>query len=146
MIIQDTFRNTLNTNTTPPSWQAVFFDFDGVIADSTEVKVRAFATLFATYGPEVQKAVIRYHLDNGGMPRHQKIRHCFEIFAGLTPTDSELSRAGQTFSNLVLEEVVAAIRRITRPRHYLKLLVALGSAGALFMAGAIVERLTAFIK
>jgi phosphoglycolate phosphatase-like HAD superfamily hydrolase len=98
----------LNTNTTPPSWQAVFFDFDGVIADSTEVKVRAFATLFAPYGPEVQKAVIRYHLDNGGMPRHQKIRHCFEIFAGLTPTDSELNRAGQTFSELVLDAVVAA--------------------------------------
>ncbi len=98
----------MNTNATPPSWQAVLFDFDGVIADSTEVKVRAFATLFAPYGPEVQKAVIRYHMDNGGMPRHQKIRHCFEIYAGLTPTDSELSLAGQTFSGLVLDEVVAA--------------------------------------
>jgi HAD superfamily hydrolase (TIGR01549 family) len=107
-LIQDNFKNTLHTNATPPSWQAVFFDFDGVIADSTEVKVRAFATLFAPYGPEVQKAVIRYHLDNGGMPRHQKIRHCFETFAGLTLTDSELSRAGQTFSDLVLDAVVAA--------------------------------------
>ena len=93
--------------TTPP-WQAVFFDFDGVIADSTEVKVRAFASLFAPYGPEVQEAVIRYHLQNGGMPRQQKIRHCFEVFAGHTPDEAKLKRAGQAFSALVLDEVVAA--------------------------------------
>lgn len=92
----------------PLPWQAVFFDFDGVIADSTTVKVRAFAALFAAYGPAVQEAVIRYHLDNGGMPRHQKIRHCFTAFADHLPTDAELDRAGQTFSQLVLDEVIAA--------------------------------------
>lgn len=92
----------------PLPWQAVFFDFDGVIADSTTVKVRAFAALFAAYGPAVQEAVIRYHLDNGGMPRHQKIRHCFTAFTGHLPTDAELDRAGQTFSQLVLDEVIAA--------------------------------------
>jgi len=95
-------------NDSPLPWQAVFFDFDGVIADSTKVKVRAFAALFAAYGPAVQEAVIRYHLDNGGMPRHQKIRHCFATFAGHLPTDAELDRAGQTFSQLVLDEVIAA--------------------------------------
>jgi phosphoglycolate phosphatase-like HAD superfamily hydrolase len=95
-------------DTTPFTWHAVFFDFDGVIADSTEVKVRAFATLFAPYGPEVQKAAIRYHLKNGGMPRHQKIHHCFETFVGQATTDAELNLAGQTFSALVLDEVVAA--------------------------------------
>jgi phosphoglycolate phosphatase-like HAD superfamily hydrolase len=95
-------------NHSPLSWQAVFFDFDGVIAASTQVKVRAFAALFAAYGPAVQESVIRYHLDNGGMPRHQKIRHCFTAFAGHLPTDAELDRAGQTFSQLVLDEVIAA--------------------------------------
>lgn len=96
----------MNANTL--SWQAVFFDFDGVIADSTDVKVRAFGTLFASYGPKVQEAVIRYHLNNGGMPRHQKIRHCFETFTDRSIDDSELNHAGQTFSNLVLDEVISA--------------------------------------
>lgn len=89
-------------------WQAVFFDFDGVIAASTEVKVRAFSTLFAPHGPAVREAVIRYHLDNGGMPRHAKIRHCFETFVGRAIDDGELSDLGRTFSALVLDEVVAA--------------------------------------
>lgn len=91
-----------------PSWKAVFFDFDGVIADSTAVKVRAFAALFSPYGPEVQEAVVRYHLNNGGMPRHEKIRHCYEAYANRNLSEFELSDAGSTFSNLVLEEVIAA--------------------------------------
>lgn len=94
--------------TVAPSWQAVFFDFDGVIANSTEVKTRAFAVLFAPYGPTVQAAVVRYHLDNGGMPRHQKIRHCFETLVGRPLDEVALQRMGQAFSNLVLDEVVAA--------------------------------------
>ncbi|MCL1981314.1 MAG: HAD hydrolase-like protein [Proteobacteria bacterium] len=90
------------------SWQAVFFDFDGVIADSTQVKVRAFATLFASFRAEVQEAVVRYHLDNGGLPRQQKLRHCFTVLAGQSLSAAELEQAGRTFSDLVLEEVVAA--------------------------------------
>lgn len=95
-------------DTDEPLWQAVFFDFDGVIAASIEVKVRAFATLFASYGPAVQEAVVRYHRDNGGMPRHRKLRYCFESIAGRPIDDQELARMGQTFAELVMEEVVAA--------------------------------------
>ncbi len=92
----------------PPPWQAVFFDFDGVIADSTAVKVQAFATLFAPHGPEVQEAVIRYHLDNGGMPRRDKIRHCFSTFADRNLSEAELDSVGRAFSALVLDQVIAA--------------------------------------
>lgn len=95
-------------NRTPSNYQAVFFDFDGVIADSTSVKVRAFTTLFAAYGAEIQEAVVRYHLSNGGMPRHEKIRHCFATFAKRILSEEELALAGTTFSSLVMEEVVAA--------------------------------------
>lgn len=92
-----------NTN-----WQAVFFDFDGVIADSTAVKVRAFATLFAPHGPEVQEAVVRYHLENGGMPRLAKIRHCYAAFVGHPIDEETVERQGQAFSVLVRDEVIAA--------------------------------------
>ena len=91
-----------------PLWLAVFFDFDGVIAASLEVKIRAFATLFAPYGTTVQEEVIRYHRDNGGMPRHLKLRHCCEVIVGKPIDDEELARMGQNFADLVREEVVAA--------------------------------------
>ena len=96
----------MNIHTTP--WHAVFFDFDGVIADSIAVKVRAFAALFAPYGPAVQDAVVRYHRENGGMPRQEKLRYCSETLAGVPLNDQGLARMGQTFSAMVLEEVVAA--------------------------------------
>lgn len=89
-------------------WQAVFFDFDGVIAASTEVKVQAFTTLFAPYGPAVQDAVVRYHLANGGLPRREKLRHCLEIIAGQATNDQQLDHMGQAFADLVVDEVVAA--------------------------------------
>lgn len=89
-------------------WQAVFFDFDGVIAASLAVKIRAFATLFAPYGPAVQAAVVQYHRDNGGMPRHRKLRHCCEVLAGRPVDDRELADLGHTFADLVRAEVVAA--------------------------------------
>lgn len=90
------------------SWQAVLFDFDGVIADSTQVKVKAFATLFAPYGTSVQEAVVRYHLANGGMPRREKLRHCLQAIAGQAPVEEELDRLGRAFADLVRDEVVAA--------------------------------------
>lgn len=93
---------------TSKTWQAVFFDFDGVIADSTAVKARAFAVLFAPFGPQVQEAVVRYHLDNGGMPRLEKIRHCHTVLAGQPIDECALKRQGQIFAAMVRDEVVAA--------------------------------------
>ena len=91
-----------------PNLQAVFFDFDGVIASSTEVKVKAFADLFAPLGADVQKAVVRYHLANGGMPRHQKLSHCWQVIAGQAADAEQLQRLGDSFAGLVFEGVVAA--------------------------------------
>ena len=91
-----------------PNLHAVFFDFDGVIAASLEVKKEAFATLFAPYGQEVQGKAVRYHVDNGGMPRHSKLRHCMEAFAGQSISDAELNKLVQDFAALVFDGVVAA--------------------------------------
>nr|WP_321468150.1 HAD family hydrolase [uncultured Desulfobulbus sp.] len=89
-------------------WQAVFFDFDGVIADSTAVKMRAFATLFAPYGQQVQEAVVRYHLENGGMPRREKLRHCHAAIVGRAIDEAALVRQGVEFADMVREEVIAS--------------------------------------
>lgn len=89
-------------------WQAVFFDFDGVIAHSGQVKANAFAHLFALYGAQVQADVVAYHLANGGMPREEKLRHCLERIAEQEYTKKRLAQLERQFSELVLEEVIAA--------------------------------------
>ena len=46
---------------------AIVFDFDGVLAESIDVKTRAYALLFRDEGEEVVRKVIDFHLKNGAI-------------------------------------------------------------------------------
>ena len=89
-------------------YQAFVFDFDGVLADSVEVKTEAFSRLFEDHGPEIQKQVVEHHRNNGGMTRAEKIQHYFDAFLGQPIDDSRLSKLCENFANLVVDNVVAA--------------------------------------
>src|SRR5688500_20334110 len=56
-------------------WQAIIFDFDGVVVESGEIKTQAFANLYRDYGETVMAEVAKYHVLNGGMSRYEKIRY-----------------------------------------------------------------------
>ena len=42
-------------------FQAILFDFDGVLCECTDVKTEAFAKLFESFGEEVVKKVMNHH-------------------------------------------------------------------------------------
>ena len=50
------------------------FDFDGVIAESVNVKTEAFSILYQPYGKDVVKKVVKHHLTNGGVSRFEKFK------------------------------------------------------------------------
>lgn len=87
---------------------AFIFDFDGVLADSVEVKTRAFEALYAPHGPEVAAAVVRHHREHGGMPRREKFRHYEAALLQSPAGEAKLDRLCEAFSRLVLDGVVAA--------------------------------------
>lgn len=89
-------------------WQAVFWDFDGVVLDSVHVKTRAFARMFSKFGPEVEKAVVDYHLSNGGVSRFEKFKYFYNNLLKRSISVQELTELGEEFSNLVLQEVLSA--------------------------------------
>jgi len=89
-------------------WQAFIFDFDGVLADSVEVKTRAFANLYEPYGQDVVDQVVAHHRKNGGMNRYDKFRHYHEAFLGLSLSSSDVDDLAQKFSRVVIDEVVAS--------------------------------------
>lgn len=105
---QQPVRKHENTMTGRTSLHAVFFDFDGVIADSLAVKRAAIAALFAPYGNAVRDAALAYHVANGGMPRREKLRHCLERLAGQAADEAVLAEMDQAFARLVFQGVVAA--------------------------------------
>lgn len=89
-------------------WEAVFWDFDGVILDSVDVKTKAFSKMFRKYGAHVEKAVVDYHLENGGVSRFDKFRYYYEEILDLAITEQDISDLANTFSSLVLDEVLSS--------------------------------------
>ncbi len=89
-------------------YQAIVFDFDGVVVDSVEVKTEAFAKLFEAFGPTIQGMVVNHHMKNGGMPREEKIKHYYHHFIGKTIDRRKLKNLCERFSSLVVDKIVAA--------------------------------------
>jgi HAD superfamily hydrolase (TIGR01509 family) len=88
--------------------RAVFFDFDGVIVDSVDVKTKAFCSLYQDYGPEIVAKVEAYHLANGGLSRFHKFAHFQKEFVH-GPSDPEtIATLSERFSCKVKNLVIAA--------------------------------------
>ncbi|WP_167590616.1 HAD family hydrolase [Oceanidesulfovibrio indonesiensis] len=92
----------------PRDIQAVFFDFDGVILDNVHVKTAAFARMFQHYGPDVEREVVRYHMEHGGVSRYEKFRHYLENILGEQADDERLAELGRQFAQIVYEQVIKA--------------------------------------
>lgn len=89
-------------------WEALFFDFDGVLADSLEVKTLAFARLFEPHGPEIVAKVVDHHRRHGGVTRVEKFRYYYREFLQQPLGPKELAGLCHRFARLVVDEVVAA--------------------------------------
>jgi beta-phosphoglucomutase-like phosphatase (HAD superfamily) len=89
-------------------YKAYIFDFDGVLADSVEVKTKAFAKLFDKYGKTVQNKVVEHHLNHGGMTRVEKFKLYFKEFLKKPLTELGLQKLCDEFSGIVVDQVVSA--------------------------------------
>ena len=89
------------------SAKLIFWDFDGVIKDSVEVKTDAYTRLFLPYGEEVSSRVKRHHEVNGGMSRFDKIP-LYLLWAGEIATPELISEFCGKFSSLVFQAVIDA--------------------------------------
>jgi HAD superfamily hydrolase (TIGR01549 family) len=92
-----------------PIWQAIIFDFDGVVVESGKIKTQAFADLYREYGQGIVAQVVQFHTQNGGMSRYRKFRHFQQHFLNRSPlTEAEEKQLDIRFSELVVEAVIAA--------------------------------------
>jgi HAD superfamily hydrolase (TIGR01549 family) len=88
--------------------RTIFFDFDGVIVESVDIKTRAFAELFANEGEDVVKKVVSYHLNNAGISRYEKFRHIYSEILKRLLGDEEFAVLCNNFAARVLDGVVKA--------------------------------------
>ena len=90
------------------SFQAIFFDFDGVILDSTQIKTETFRSMYEPYGTEIADRVVEHHLQHGGISRVEKIKYYHKAFLDKPLSGPELDKLTESFSQQVKDRVAAA--------------------------------------
>jgi HAD superfamily hydrolase (TIGR01549 family) len=83
----------------------IFWDFDGVIKDSLDVKSDAFEKLFLPHGKEIGKRVRLHHEKNGGVSRFEKIP-LYLSWVGKEPLATTVQLYCTQFSNMVMQAVI----------------------------------------
>ncbi len=83
----------------------VFWDFDGVIKDSVEVKSNAFEALFRPHGAGLASRVREHHERNGGVSRYEKIP-LYLGWAGVPVSIPVVEEYCRRFSELALQNVI----------------------------------------
>jgi len=86
---------------------AIFFDFDGVLVESTAIKAEAFASIYAPFGSEVLAAAIEHHEANEGISRLIKFRHCHKTLLGIELDDNALADLARHYTAEVEDRVIA---------------------------------------
>lgn len=86
---------------------ALLFDFDGVLVESTDIKIVAFRELYREHGPAVETAAVAHHIANGGVSRRRKIRHLHRDQLGIELSTEALDALCERFSHLVEAAVMA---------------------------------------
>lgn len=89
------------------SSKLLFWDFDGVIKDSVELKSQAFVKLFQVYGDAVSQKVRIHQESNGGMSRFDKLP-IYLKWAGEEPSQHLVDKFVNQFGQLVLQAVIEA--------------------------------------
>lgn len=85
----------------------IFWDFDGVIKESVDVKAEAFAKLFRPFGSQIAERVRAHHHANGGMSRFDKLPLYIQ-WSGEEPTAEKINLVERQFGELVMQDVIGS--------------------------------------
>jgi phosphoglycolate phosphatase-like HAD superfamily hydrolase len=86
---------------------ALFFDVDGVLIDSVDIKGDCFVEVFSDY-PAMKQQVRSWHEENGGVNREDKIRAISREVIEVEENPDQLSRRVKRYANLVVTRVILA--------------------------------------
>jgi len=81
--------------------KTIFWDFDGVILDSMKIKGDGFKELFKRYGAEKVSQLEKYHYDNGGVSRFDKIKYFYNDILNESISDDMMNKEAKEFATIV---------------------------------------------
>jgi len=87
-------------------YEAIFFDFDGVLVESIAIKVNAFKNLYNEFGDDVVARVVAHHKEHEGISRLEQFRYCHREFLDIELSDEEVRQWGERYTAEVEKAVV----------------------------------------
>jgi len=79
----------------------ILFDFDGVILDSMKIKGDGFKELFKEYDKELVSKLEKFHYENGGISRFEKIRYFYNDILGQEVSKEKVLELSYKFSKII---------------------------------------------
>ena len=89
-------------------YRYVVFDFDGVLAESNEIRFWGFTELFKDVPDAAMAPFMDFVRANGGLSRYGKIRHLYNDVLGQPLSEPEVDTLARQYSRLVAERITAA--------------------------------------
>lgn len=86
-------------------YEAIFFDFDGVLLDSNSIKDEGFYWIFRHNDPTLVDKLVCYHQENGGLSRYHKIRYFYEKILNEHIDTKKVAQLAQEFSDYIFEKM-----------------------------------------
>ena len=80
-------------------YSTIFWDFDGVIINSDEVRTEGFKYIFDSYSKKYTDKLINYHTINGGLSRYEKIEYFSQEILDKKLNDEEKKQYAQLYGN-----------------------------------------------
>ena len=81
--------------------KTIFWDFDGVILDTMKIKGDGFVELFQNFKSKDVKFLEKYHYQNGGISRFDKIKFFYKQVLKKKISKNEVIKLADKFSNII---------------------------------------------
>lgn len=85
--------------------KVIFWDFDGVILASNEIRNKGFETVLKDFPKEEVDNLLSFHRQNGGLSRYVKFRYFFEEIKGEKISEEEINDWAAKFSVIMLNSL-----------------------------------------
>jgi len=100
--------------------KTILWDFDGVILDSMKIKGDGFVTLFENYDKKYINEIEKYHYENGGISRFEKIKYFYENILKENIDEKIVLELADKFAYIIQEKIYNKNNLIDETVAYIK--------------------------
>ena len=101
-------------------FNVIFWDFDGVIIDSNEIRTQGFIHIFKSFNKKDVLKLVDFHKKNGGLSRYFKINFFFKNILEINVSEVEILIYANNYKKYVLSNLMDTNFLIADSLNYIK--------------------------